>query len=104
MLSFKRRNKRLQRYDWWKKLFDQPIKNDIRTYDDIWKISTGQGHDYTTGGLLDYNHFKEHYNMIAIDLSKQKQLDSDPKAIQQFNFTGNLENQSTIFFIIEESK
>ena len=42
--------------------------------------------------------------MIAIDLSKQKELDSGPKAIQQVNFTGNLENQSTIFFTIEEAK
>ena len=42
--------------------------------------------------------------MIAIDLSKQKELDSDLKEIQQINFTGNLENQSTIFFIIEEAK
>ena len=42
--------------------------------------------------------------MIAIDLSKQQALDADLKAIQQINFTGNLENQSTIFFIIEEAK
>ena len=42
--------------------------------------------------------------MIAIDLSKQQELDSDPKTIQQINFTGNLESQSTIFFIIEEAK
>ena len=42
--------------------------------------------------------------MIAIDLSKQQALDSDPKAIQQMNFTGNVENQSTIFFLIEEGK
>ena len=42
--------------------------------------------------------------MIAIDLSKQQELDSDPKAIQQINFTENLEQQATIFFIIEEAK
>ena len=54
--------------------------------------------------MLDYNYFKEHYKMIAIDLSKQQELDSDPKAIQQINFTGNLEQQATIFFIIEEAK
>ena len=54
--------------------------------------------------MLDYNHFKEHYNTIAIDLSKQKELDCDPKAIQQISFTGNLENESTTFFIIEEVK
>ena len=42
--------------------------------------------------------------MLAIDLSKQQALDADPKAIQQINFTRNLEEQSTIFFIIEEAK
>ena len=42
--------------------------------------------------------------MMAIDLSKQLALDADPKAIQQINFTGNLEQQETIFFIIEEAK
>ena len=68
------------------------------------KIATGHGDDYTTGCLLDYNYFKNYYKMIAIDLSKQQALDDDPKAIQQINFTGNLENQSTIFFIIEEAK
>ena len=54
--------------------------------------------------IKDYNYFKKCYKMITIDLSKQQALDSDPKAIQQMNFTGNLENQSTIFFLIEESK
>ena len=54
--------------------------------------------------MLDYNYFKEHYKMIAIDLSKQQELNFDPKAIQQINFMGNRENQSTIFFIIEEAK
>ena len=53
--------------------------------------------------MLDYNYFKEH-KMIALDLSKQQELDSDPKAIKQIKFTGNLENQSTIFFIIEVAK
>ena len=50
--------------------------------------------------MLDHNYFKEHNKVIAIDLSKQQELDSDPKAIKQINFTGNLENQSTIFFNI----
>ena len=54
--------------------------------------------------MLDYNYFKEHYKMIVIDLSKQQELNFDPKAIQQINFTGNRENQRTIFFIIEEAK
>ena len=42
--------------------------------------------------------------MIAIDLNRQQELDSDSKAIQQINFTGNIENQSRIFFITEEAK
>ena len=54
--------------------------------------------------MLDYNYFKEYYKMIAIDLSKQQELDYDPKAIQRINFTGNLEQQASIFFIIEEAK
>ena len=76
-----------------KTFFDQPVKHDIRKYGNMRKVSTSQGDDYTAGCLLDYNYFEEHYKMIAIDLSKQQELDSDPKAIQQTNFTGNLENQ-----------
>ena len=75
----------------------------MRTYDNIRKIATGQGYEYTTSFLLDYNYFNERYKMIAIDLSKQQALDADPKAIQQINFTGNLEQQATIFFIIEDA-
>ena len=67
-------------------------------------ISTGQGDDNTTDFWLDFNYFKEHNKVIAIDLSKQQELDSDPKAIKQINFTGNLENQSTIFINIAEVK
>ena len=60
-----------------KKFFDQPVKNGIRTYNNIRKISTDQEDDYTTDCLLDYNYVKEHYKMIAIDLSKQQELGSD---------------------------
>ena len=72
------------------KIFDQPVKNNLQTYANIRKISTGKGDDYTTICLLDYPYFKNYYKMIAIDLSKQQELDADPKAIQQINFTGNL--------------
>ena len=72
-------------------VFDQPVKNNFRTYDNIQKITIGQRDDYATGCLLDYNYFSEYYKMIAIDLSKQPALDADPKAIQEINFTGNLE-------------
>ena len=63
----------------------------IITYGNIGKIPTGQGDDYTTGGLLDYNYFKNYYKMIAVDLSKQQVLDADSKAIQQINLTTNLD-------------
>ena len=80
--------------------FDQPINSDLKTYENIRKIATGQGDDYTTGCLLDYSYFKENYKMITINLSKQQALDSDPRAIQQINFTTN----TKMFFIIEEAK
>ena len=53
-----------------KNIFDQPIKSNLKTYENIRKIATGQADDYTTGCLLDYSHFKENYKMITIDLSK----------------------------------
>ena len=86
--------------------FDQPINSMTKTYENIRKIATSQGDDYTTGCLLDYSYFKENYKLIAIDLSKQQQLDADPRAIQQSNFTANLdrEGNTTIFFIIVKTK
>ena len=64
-----------------KNVFDQTIKNDIRTYDNIKKISTDKGDNYTTGCLLDFVYFKIDHKMIATDLSKEHVLDSNPKAI-----------------------
>ena len=86
--------------------FDQPIKNDLKTYDNITKIAMGQGDDYTTECLLDYPFFKKYYKLIATDLSKQQKLYADPKAIQWINLAGNLDRAegSTMFFIIEEAK
>ena len=83
--------------------FDQPITNDFKAYDNIRKIATDQRDGYRTGCLIDYNYFREHYKLIAIDLSKQQKLDADPKAIQQINFTANLEKDPSVFFIIEEA-
>ena len=54
--------------------------------------------------MLDYDYFNKYYKMIAIDLSKQQAINADPKTIQQINFMRNLEEQSTIFFTIEEAK
>ena len=89
-----------------KNLFDQPIKNDLKTYENIRKVTTGQGDDCTSGCFVDYNYFIKHYKMIAINLSKQQALDADPKAMQQINFTGNLigNNNKLVFFIIEKAK
>ena len=86
--------------------FDQSIKNDSKPYDNIRKIATGQGEDYTTGCLLDQPYFKKYYKLIARDFSKQEKLDANPKSIQQINFTGNLDRaeSSEMFFIIEEAK
>ena len=86
--------------------FDQPINGMSKTYENIRKITTGKGDDYTTGCLLDYPYFKENYNMIAIDLSKQQALDADPRKIQQINFTANLDRagNTAMFFIIEQEK
>ena len=61
--------------------FDHPVKNDLRTYDNIRKIGIGQRDDYATGCLLDYNYFNNYYKMITKDLSKQQALDADPKAM-----------------------
>ena len=87
-------------------VFGQPINSDIKTYENIRKNATGQGDDYTTGCLLDYHYFKENYKMIAIDLIKEYVLDAGPRAIQQINFTGNLNRagETTMFFILEEAK
>ena len=54
-----------------KNFFDQPINNMFKTDENIRKIATGQGNDYTTGCLLDYTYFKKYCKMIAVDLSRQ---------------------------------
>ena len=85
--------------------FDQPIKNDKVTYENIRKIATGQGYDYTTGCLLDYAYFKKYDKVIVVDLSKQQAVDADPKSIQQISFTANLDRANTrTYFILEEAK
>ena len=89
-----------------KNFFDQPIKSELKTYENVRKIATGKGDDYKTGCLLDYSYFKENYKMIAIDLSEQRALDVDPRAIQQINFTAHWDRarNATMFFITEEEK
>ena len=86
--------------------FDQPIKSKKITYDNIRKIAVGQGDDNTTGCFLDYPYFANIYKMIAVDLSRQQALAADPRAIQQFNFTANLDRagNTRVYFILEEAK
>ena len=76
--------------------FDQPVKNNLRPYDNIQRIAIGQGDDYTTACLLDYNYFNNYYKMIAIDLREQQALYADLKAIQKIHFTGNLKSKVEI--------
>ena len=76
--------------------YDNPIESDIEKYRELKKVMIGKGEDYTTGSLLDYDYFNKHYKLVAVDLSKQKELDADPRAIQQIEFKYMLEVNSTI--------
>ena len=89
--------------------YDQPINDSIKQYDEVRKISAGQGDDYTTGCLLDFAYFEKNYRLIAADLSKQKALDADSRAIQQIIFTGKIKStvantRVIIYYILEQSK
>ena len=100
-------------YDCGENFFDQPINSMIKAYENITKITIGQGDDYTTGCLLDYTYFKK-YKMVAIDLSKQQVLDADPKKfnkliLQQIwiemgiqDFISFLKNQKKLFLIFHK--
>lgn len=88
-------------------VFDQPVNDNIRAYENIQKRTTDSEHDCRTDCLLNQRYFKEIYKLIAIDLSKQENVDSDKKDIQQTIFIGNLEidrDTTIIFVIIEEVK
>ena len=84
--------------------YDNPIESDIEKYRELKKVMIGKGEDYTTGSLLDFNYFKNHYKLVAVDLSKQKELDADPTAIQQIEFKYMLGKNSTIYWVLEKSK
>ena len=89
--------------------YDQSINNSIKQYDEVRKISMGQGDDYTTGCLLDYSYFRKNYRLLAADLSKQKTLDADSRAIQQIIVTGKIKaavanTRVVIFYVLEKSK
>ena len=75
----------------------------INQNSNIKKIAIGQGGDYTTCCLLDYNYLNKYHKMIAINLSKQQELDTDAKAIQEVNFIGDLAREvdaNTILFVV----
>ena len=80
----------------------------MKQYDEVRKVSTGQGDDFTTRCLLNYAYFKGNYRLIAADLSKQKALDADPRAIQQIVFQGVVggdhNTKTRLYTIIEKSK
>ena len=77
--------------------YDNPIESDIEKYRELKKVRIGKGEGYTTGSLLDYNYFKKHYKLVAVDLSKQKELAADPRATQQIEFKYVLGTNSTIY-------
>ena len=79
-----------------KKFYDIAIDCNTKRHEEIGKLTIGQGEDYSTGCLLDYDYIKNHYRLIAADLSRQKELDADPKTIQQIEFVGQLRNLDAI--------
>ena len=76
----------------------------MKRYDEIRKTATGQGDDCITGCLLDYQYFKDHYQLIAVDLSKQEEWDADSRAVQQIEFYGMLKSKSQVCTILEKLK
>ena len=76
----------------------------VKQYDKIRKTATGQGDYYITGCLLDYQYLKHQFNPTAVDLSKQKELDADSRAIQQIEFYGMLKTNSQVCTVLEKSK
>ena len=84
--------------------YDNPIESGIEKYRELKKVMIGKGEDYTTGSLLDFNYFDKHYKLVAVDLSKQKELDADPRAIQQIEFKYMLGTNLTIYWVLKKSK
>ena len=75
-----------------KNVYDQANDSDIKRYDEIRKLTIGQGEDYTTGWLLDYDYIKNDYRLIVVDLIRQIELDADTREIQQIESVGQLNN------------
>ena len=88
-------------------IFDHPVKSNLRTYNKIRKIASGQGNDYTASSLLDYNYCNKYYKMIALDLNRQQAVDTDPKGVHQIKVInrGKKVNENTVmFFIIKKAR
>ena len=84
--------------------YDNPIESDTEKHRELKKVIIGKGEDYTTGFLLDFNYFDKHYKLVAVDLSKQKELDADPRTIQQMEFKYMPGTNSTIYWVLKKSK
>ena len=84
--------------------YNNPIESEIEKYRELTKVMIGKGEDNTTGSLFDFNYFDKHYKLVAVDLSKQNELDADPIAIQQIEFKYMLRTNSTIYWVLEKSK
>ena len=83
--------------------YDNPIESDTEKYRELTKVMIGKGEDNTTGSLFDFNYFDKH-KLVAVDLSTQKELDADPRAIQQIEFKYMLGTNSTIYWVLGKSK
>ena len=75
-----------------KNFYEKQIDSYIKRQKDIRKLTTGQEEDYTTGCLLDYEYIKNHFKLEAIGVKRQKELDSDVKAIQKMEFFRQFNN------------
>ena len=84
--------------------YDNPIESDIEKYRELKKVMIGKGEDNTTESLFDFNCFDKHYKLVAVDLSKEKELDADPRTIQQIELKYMLGTNSTIYWVLEKSK
>ena len=82
--------------------FDLPIKTEEEAYEKVIDIS--RNNEYATGNLLDYDYFKNHYKLIAIDLSKQQVLQENEDLIQQINFIGKLEEATNVFIVVDKKE
>ena len=80
------------------------FRTELKKYDELIKVTTRKGEDYTTGCLLDYKYYKDYYSIITCNLSKQKELDSDPRAIKQIEKVFMLNADAQILTILEKSK